>query len=126
MKIKQRLIMFVAGLTALVAVPITIAAPVQAAPGCFAGRVCLWDGSDFSGSVRSYTVPAVGCVEIATDFDNRASSYYNNISAVGTTNYADLYNGDGCTGILLKRMYPGTWSSIPGSSGNAAESFYVY
>lgn len=105
----------------MVGITIGMAPSAQAAPGCFTGRICLWDGANFGGTVFSYTLPTFGCVEIQSSFDNMASSYYNHSLLM-----AELYNGDNCSGTLLHYMYPGVYANLPAGSNNTAESFKVY
>lgn len=123
-KIKQGLLLSFAALAAILGMSFAPASSTQAAPGCFSGRLCLWDGSNFSGSVISLTLPGSGgCVTLPTSpyWKDITSSYFNNSSKT-----VSLYDGDGCSGIGLDWINPFTYNNTLGHTNNRANSVYVW
>jgi hypothetical protein len=124
MKIKQSLLAGLASLVAVLGLSVGMATPASAAPGCFSGRLCLWDGANYSGSVISLTLPGPGgCVTLPTSpyWKNIASSFFNN-SARGLI----FYDGDGCTGSSLVATGAYWYNNIDSVNDNRTNSIYVY
>jgi type IV secretory pathway TrbL component len=94
-----------------------------ATPSCASGRLCIWDGTNYDGTVVSMTLPGAGsCKTMPYSWaKNMMSSYYNNSSHA-----MYFYDGDNCTGSGLNTAFAHDAGSLAGSSvNNKANSFRV-
>jgi hypothetical protein len=95
------------------------AAPTALADcGSSPARLCLWDGTDYTGARYEYggSWPGSGCVNVASTWNDRIGSAYNRLSTG-----VFLYNDANCS-VTINYIRPGQHFAL--SHNNAVSSLY--
>jgi len=123
-KIIRTIASLASSLALMVGFTISSAAPASAVtlPDCPSGRVCIWDGANFTGSELTMTSPGTGqCKTIPYAWaKNMASSFFNN-----TGHTVWWYDPDSCGGAPIMETPNGAVGNVGSAANNKINSFYV-